>query len=190
MPESLPPDYFDDVYARHDDPWDFETSEYEMYKYAETLRTLPRPHYARVLEIGCSIGVLSCQLAERCGALLAVDVADAALQRARARCGTRPNVWFEKMNVPDQFPDGLFDLIVVSEVAYYWSRDDLKRAMELIAEHQSAGAELLLVHWTPVVPDYPQTGDAVHDAWLKRPEWKHRTGERREKYRIDLLQRL
>ena len=121
--ESLPPSYFDRVYADDPDPWSFETSTYENEKYAVTLAELPRARYHSAFEIGCSIGVLTEQLAARCDALLSVDVAERALEQARTRCADLPHVRCDVLRVPEAFPDALFDLIVVSEVGYYWSLD-------------------------------------------------------------------
>jgi hypothetical protein len=59
------------------------------------------------------------------------------------------------MTVPDEFPDQTFDLIVVSEVAYYWSTEDLARAKDLIAAHQTTGGHLLLVHWLRTTTSRP-----------------------------------
>ncbi len=47
---------------------------------------MPREHYALILEIGCSIGVITEKLAGRCDTLVGFDLAAAALDRARARC--------------------------------------------------------------------------------------------------------
>ena len=71
-PGSLPAGYFEALYAAAPDPWDFEGSDYERGKYAATLAALPQPRYARALEVGCSIGVLTALLAPRCDRLLAV----------------------------------------------------------------------------------------------------------------------
>lgn len=187
---TLPPSYFDSVYANSPDPWNFETSDYEAAKYRHTLESLPRPRYGAALEIGCSIGVLTRQLAERCDHLLSVDVSDRALAAARERCNDLPQAEFQRLEIPAQMPDGQFDLVVISEVAYYWQRGDLDRAATLLAARQPAGAHLILVHFTPLVPDYPLTGDQVHEAWLARPEWKHLHGDRRERYRLDVLERV
>src|ERR1700744_4973631 len=59
-------EYFDLLYAQRSDPWDFATSPYEAAKYAATLAALPKPRYKNALELGCSIGVLTQQLAPRC----------------------------------------------------------------------------------------------------------------------------
>ena len=189
MSDSLDARYFDDVYNAHDDPWEFETSDYEKGKYAHTLRSLPRDHYLRAFEIGCSIGVLTEQLAQRCEALLSVDVAEKALEKARLRCRDLPQVRFQKMSVPAEFPDGPFDLVLVSEVAYYFDRPDLERLADKIAQVQDAESDLLLVHFTPVVEDYPSAGDDVHDYFLARPEWRRLEGARADRYRIDVLRR-
>ena len=187
--DSLPPSYFERIYHRAADPWEFETSEYEAQKYRQTLAALPRQDYKTALEVGCSIGVLTAQLSTRSGSLLGVDVSENALDMARERCASLPNVRFARMQVPDQEPDGRFDLIVVSEVAYYWQREDLDRAIAMLASHQAPGSHLVLVHHTKPVPDYPLTGDQVHDVWLDRPEWRVIDQQRHEGYRLDLLER-
>ncbi len=190
QPNTLTPDYFDKVYAANADPWGFETSDYERGKYADTLRSLPRPHYTTAFEVGCSLGVLTAQLASRCGTLLAVDGSEAPLIRARQLCTDLPNVQIQRMQVPDQFPDGLFDLILVSEVGYYWSPDDFAKAQTAILQHLEPGGQLMLVHWTPPVHDYPLTGDEVHEAFLRLPGLMHLSGHRKETYRLDILERV
>ena len=163
QPNTLKPNYFDEVYAANADPWGFETSDYERGKYADTLRSLPRPAYRNAFEIGCSLGVLTAQLAPRCGRLIAVDGSEAPLVRARELCRDLQNVEIAQMQVPDQFPDDVFDLILVSEVGYYWSPADFAEAQTTISDHLEIGGHLMLVHWTPPVRDYPLTGDEVHD---------------------------
>ncbi|MBD2721441.1 class I SAM-dependent DNA methyltransferase [Hymenobacter armeniacus] len=193
QPNTLPPAYFDHVYEANRDPWNFETSPYEREKYAATLAALPRPHYAEAFELGCSLGVLTAQLAGRCGHLLAVDVSEAALAQARARCAALPQVELRRMNVPAEFPTQQFDLILVSEVGYYWSAADLTRSADLLIGALQPGAHLLLVHWTPPVHDYPLTGDDVHEFFLAKTTeagpLRHLGGQRHETYRLDLLEK-
>ena len=189
QPDSLPPEYFDALYAVKPDYWEFETRQYEHDKYADTLRSLPRPRYRNVFEIGCSIGVLSAALAPRCDALLSVDGSAAPLEAARARCAPLPQVSFARMLVPAEFPSGPFDLILVSEVGYYWSSDDLVRAQALILEALEPGGHLMLVHWLPAEPDYPLTGDEVHESFLALPGLRPLHGHREEQYRLDVMER-
>lgn len=191
---SLPADYFDAVYAANDDPWSFETSPYEAEKYRITLEALGDRLFGRALEIGCSIGVFTARLATHCAELVAVDVSEAALVRARRRCDALAQVRFERMAVPDAFPPGTFDLVTTCEVAYYWSRADLAKSTTLIESSLAAGGVWLLVHWTPEVADYPLGGDEVHDFVLARSRApgaliRHVAGSRHERYRLDLFEK-
>ncbi len=187
---SLARKYFDALYAARADPWEFESSPYEEAKYAATLGALPRPSYANTLEVGCSIGVFTRQLAARCEQLLAVDVSKAALAKARARCADLPQVIFEQRDASKEFPAGRFDLILVSEVAYYFSMPDLETFRTNVYAALLPRGQLLLVHYTGET-NYPLTADQVHGAFLAWEEgkWRSLTGGRSEGYRLDLLEK-
>ncbi len=193
QPNSLPPEYFDQVYQANRDPWGFESSPYEREKYAATLAALPRAHYPEAFEIGCSLGVLTAQLAQRCSHLLAVDVSEAALAQARQRCASLPHVAVQRMQVPVELPEKPFDLILMSEVGYYWSAADLALATDRLIDRLLPDGQLLLVHWTPPVHDYPLTGDDVHEHFLAKAgddgPLRHLAGQRHETYRLDLLEK-
>ncbi len=185
---SLSGAYFEAVYRKSEDPWQFETSPYESKKYAATVAALPETHYPRALEIGCSIGVLTAQLAPYCGQLIAVDTSAVALQRARQRLEANRGVVFRQLSIPQDFPEGHFDLVVLSEVGYYWGYADLALAVAKIRAALLGGGTLVLVHYTPYVPDYPLTGDEVHEAFaesLTRDFYRVRS-ERAERYRLDV----
>ena len=190
---SIRPDYFEMVYGANADPWGFETSDYEAAKYDATLAALPWTRYRTGFEIGCSIGVLTQGLAQRCNRLLAVDVVPEVLDRARTRCRDLPQVQFALMETPGELPEATFDLIVLSEVAYYWSVDALADARRALAERLLPGGHLILVHWTPWVHDYPQTGDQVHQAFMEDAgpsgPLHHLKNRREETYRLDLFER-
>ena len=47
-----------------------------------------------------------------------------------------------------------FDLIIISEVGYYWSLDELNAAQGAIDEQLEIDGHLVLVHWAPPVSDY------------------------------------
>lgn len=156
---TLPQDYFDALYAASADPWGFTDRWYERRKRALTLALLPQERYGSAYEPGCSIGVLTRGLAERCDRLLATDVAAAAVDATRARCADVPNVTVEQATLPDDWPDARVDLAVLSEVGYYFADDDARR----LAARAFAGAgTVIAVHWRHPVADYPLGGDAVH----------------------------
>ncbi len=187
--ESLGRSYFDRLYETSPDPWAFATSDYEAQKYAATLNALDRPHYGAALEIGCSVGVFTSALAHRCDRLLAVDISPLALERARERNAGHAHVVFERMRVPQEFPPGSFDLIVLAEVAYYWSDGDFAAAADRIAAALPRAATLELVHYVPRVDEYVRDGDDVHEAYLRDGRFALRHETRRERYRIAVFRR-
>lgn len=188
---SLPTTYFDEVYGANDDPWAFATSPYERAKYETTITALSKERYTNAFEIGCSIGVLSEMLAGRCDRLLSVDASELPLKTARQRLAPYNHVTVSQMSIPDQFPPDRFDLILLSEVGYYLTAEDLQRARHKMLDQIEPGGQLLLIHWTPVVPDYPLTGDEVHEQFMAisgdGQPLTHLLNQRTEKYRLDLF---
>ncbi|MDY6784847.1 MAG: SAM-dependent methyltransferase [Cyanobacteriota bacterium] len=187
---SIPPSYFENLYAADSDPWRFATSRYEADKYAATIAALPKNSYRSGFEIGGSIGILTEKLAERCDSLLSIDVSETAQQQAIERCDRFPHLRFQLMQFPEQQPDETFDLIVVSEVGYYWSWGDLKRAQKSILNLLEPGGHLMLVHWTEET-NYPLTGDEVHDFFseLVSTQMQPLVEHKAEQYRLDLFER-
>jgi len=181
-------EYFEALYHEREDPWDLATSGYERDKYAVTIAALDGRRYERGLEVGCSIGTLSERLAGSCGRLLAVDCAPTAVARARERLAHLPGVAVERRCLPEEMPDGVFDLIVCSEVLYYWSPGLVREALALLRGALAPGGSLLAVHWRGPVRHYPAGGDAVHAILLE--EWADAARARhlvRPRYRLDRL---
>jgi cyclopropane fatty-acyl-phospholipid synthase-like methyltransferase len=188
--ETLRPDYFDSLYAADPDPWKFAASPYERDKYALTLEAMPKPRYRSALEVGCSIGVLTNSLASRCDALVAIDAAQTPLIEARRRCADLPGVRFEHMFVPEEWPDGIFELILLSEVVYYLSRDDVGRLAAKVASSMSKGGSVILVHWTGPT-NYPLSGDEAAALFVERlgPNYVVEREDRYAEFRLDVLSR-
>ena len=194
MPEedrSVPPGSFEAKYNAHDDPWDYASSAYEQEKYRVALDALGGERNRSAFEIGCSIGVFTRMLAPLCDRLLAVDSAPTAVERARNRCAPLEHVQLELMHVPLQFPEETFDLVVLSEVGYYWSRKDLQITRRKILQHLTPSGRILLVHWTPPIDDAPLSGDEVHETVQAAANELVNVLHRREPtYRLDLLRKL
>jgi cyclopropane fatty-acyl-phospholipid synthase-like methyltransferase len=191
---STPAREFDKLYAADHDPWNYTSSEYEIQKYAFTLNSLSRDHYSSSLEVGCSIGVMTKQLAVRCDKLLSVDYSETALHQARQRCAEETHVEFAKMRVPADWPAGSFDLIVISEVIYYLSRADLDALVVRLRHSLAPGGEIILVHYW--------SGKGVRLRWSTTNRWQDRLitrardfakvtqHESKEHYRFDRLHRI
>jgi cyclopropane fatty-acyl-phospholipid synthase-like methyltransferase len=188
--ETLKPEYFDALYTADRDPWNFAASPYEQDKYALTIKAMPSPRYQSALEIGCSIGVLTSLLASRCDAVLAIDAVRTPLAEARRRCADLPGVRFEQMFVPEQWPNGVFDLILLSEVVYYLSREDVDRLAARATRSLAPGGDVILVHWTGST-DYPLSGDEAVSFFIERmgSTCSVERSDRYSRFRLDVLSR-
>jgi trans-aconitate methyltransferase len=151
--------YFDRLYKENEDPWSFRDRWYEARKRRLTLAALPDEHYQSVFEPGCSIGMLTSDLAARSDHVLAMDISPSALRQAAAQ--VPDNVELRQGAVPADWPPRRFGLIVVSEVGYYLDDDDCNRLADMAV---SSARDLIAVHWRHPVPDYPLSGDQVHSA--------------------------
>ena len=190
MPEPTyaDPGYFECLYARDPDPWRFATSEYERAKYAATLDALPPGRHTRAFEIGCSIGVLTRQLAARCDELLAVDVSALALRQAEERCEDQPWVQFAQMDLRHEWPEGSLDLIVFSEVLYYLGIDGIHAAARHTLEALAPGGSVVLVNWHGPT-DGACSGEEAATLFIAgcRPRLAPMVQHQAEKYRLDVL---
>jgi hypothetical protein len=146
----------------------------------------------RLPPVGYANGILTEKLARRCQSLLSIDVSEIAQMQAIDRCQQLTNIKFELMSVPESFPTECFDLIVLSEVGYYWSWEDLHKAQGLIVDRLESQGHLLLVHWTADRGILSLTGDEVHDDFLKLVPDKLRRikGLTEDKYRLDLFEKI
>ncbi len=182
---SLDPAYFDALYAADPDPWRFATSDYERDKYAATLAALPPGRFPQALEVGCSIGILTRQLARCCDALLSIDVAAAALAQAATNCPDT-HVIFEQRRMPDDWPPGRFDLMVFSEVLYYLDRPDLASVAARTVASLAPGGVVLMVHFLGLT-NYPLSGDDAAESFIAATGFTPALQRREPGYRLDLL---
>jgi len=154
--------YFDQLFAGNDDPWAFRQRWYERRKRALTLALLTRPRYASVFEPGCANGELSFELAPRCDRLLCCDTASAAVALARSRLLGFAHAQVQQSRLPEQWPTGEFELIVLSELCYYLDADDLRHLIDRALNGLTANGQVLACHWRPAIEGCPQTAEQVH----------------------------
>jgi SAM-dependent methyltransferase len=153
---------FERAYSEDGDPWSFATSPYEQQKYETTVAHLNPRQYRRCFEPACSIGVLTERLADWAVRVVACDSSPSAIARARQRLGGTSNVELLVANLPEQWPSGTFDLIVFSELGYYWDEAGLDTVLDRLATSLSPGADLLAVHWLGRSADHLLHGSDVH----------------------------
>jgi len=189
--------YWEAVFAR-EDPWDYESA-YEQRKYRHTLEMIPGDPFPEVLELGCAEGVFTQMLAEKAENVLAVDISERALERAKKRCASAANVRFQQHDIANGLPDGAFDLIVCSEVLYYL-RD--AAAVAAIArqmkERLPVGGHLLMTHCNMVSDDKEHTGfdfneigaKFIGETFSSEPGLEFFRELRTELYRVQLFRRV
>jgi predicted TPR repeat methyltransferase len=183
---SVDPATFERMYREEEDPWGFATSDYERAKYDRTIAALGARRFRRGLELGCSIGVLTERLAARCDELVGLDTSPTAVARARERV---PGAELRVATLPDELPAGPFDLVVASEVLYYFAPEPLAGLLDAVEAALEPGGRLLAVHWLPRTRTYPLLGDQVHEILRARPALRLLHEERHERYRLDLFER-
>ncbi|WP_329455096.1 SAM-dependent methyltransferase [Streptomyces sp. NBC_01497] len=186
---STPAGYFDAMYASDRDPWDLAGRWYERRKYALTMASLPRARYRSAFEPGCSVGVLTALLAERCDRLLAADRVESAVATTADRMGGVPHVTVARMTVPGEWPDGTFDLIVLSELLYYF--DDATREALLARAVRSLEPDgtLVTVHWDHPVPEHHRTGSQLARPVAATPGLAPLTDVRDADFRLQVFTR-
>jgi LmbE family N-acetylglucosaminyl deacetylase/SAM-dependent methyltransferase len=185
--DAISREYFEQLYERRDDPWRLTTRWYERRKRAITMASLPRARFARGLEIGSSVGLLTAELAKSCDELVAVDISAHAVELARARTRDLPNVRVLNLDATSDLPAGKFDLVILSEVGYFWSSVVLTQAILNIKEQLTEDAVVLACHWRHEVADYLLAGDEVQRVIREASGLPLVATHLEEDFRIDVL---
>lgn len=169
--------YFEQLYQQDADPWRVRQRWYEARKRALLLACLPQQRYRNAYEPGCGNGELTVELARRCERLLAADFSAEALQLAHLRlAGAQQdgNVTLERHRLPQDWPrttKGVekFDLVVISEIAYYLSADELALVVEHCVAGLAPGGNIVLCHWRAPFTQRILSTVRVHDAFQHAP---------------------
>jgi SAM-dependent methyltransferase len=179
------PEFFDAKYERSADPWNFASSAYELQRYSAIVGSLRPRTFERAFEPGCSIGVLTERLAEFCKHVDALDVSARAIARASERCRPLPNVHIKVGSLVNAMPGGQFDLIVLSEIGYYFESPALAAIGKDLVSRLIPRGVLLGAHWLGYSPDHLLSGDQVHGIMDALPGLKTSFAERYPGYRIN-----
>lgn len=164
-------EHFDALHRNDPDPWHVTDRWYEQRKRDLLMACLPRRHYRRILELGCSTGVGTEALAARSDEVIAVDFSPAAVDRAQQRLADIPHVQLLTSDITAGLPTGAFDLVVVSEVGYYLTPAELDHLFARIRQILAADGQLLICHWQHQADDFRQPGADVHRRALSHPWW-------------------
>lgn len=144
MPAEQDLAYVETMYASGDDPWRIDTGFYEQRRIELIRAGLPRPRFTRAFEPACASGRLTERLVDRCQELIAADISPRAVELTRSRV---PAADVRQLGIPADWPDGRFDLIVLSEFGYYLPPADWKRVVERTRQSLADDWVVLACHW-------------------------------------------
>jgi predicted TPR repeat methyltransferase len=150
--KSVPGSHFDTLYSNHSDPWNYHSSPFEARKRAATIEALGHRTFERALELGCSIGILTAELARHAEALVGVDGSALACEKARMHLAASPHVQIVQARFPEERAAlevlGQFDLIVLSEVLYFFSSADMAALADYVGLALREGGMCLVVNFS------------------------------------------
>lgn len=178
-------DAFEAIYRASEDPWQFATSAYEQSRYDAILGSLQRSRYDTAFEPGCSVGVLTARLAAVCRRVIATDIAPTAVALAADRCRHLDAVSVRLAGGPTDLPGAPVDLVVFSEMGYYFDALTLERYAGELAAQLIPGGEFIAAHWLGTSPDHVLHGDVVHETLLATLPLSWVQGTRHDGFRID-----
>jgi SAM-dependent methyltransferase len=187
--EATSPEYFEAMWATGDDPWDHGGRFYEHRKYALTAAILDAERYESIFEPGCATGILTEMLAPRATRYLATDRHPRAVEVTRARLAQLEHVRVEQGELPRDWPAEHFDAIVLSEVLYYLDEEAVAAVLDRAASSLPPGAELVAVHYRPLVADHALRGDAVHALIEAHGAWRREASHLEDQFVLEQFRR-
>ena len=127
-------------------------------------------------------------LAGTCDELLAVDTSQKAVEIASERLAEHSHVRVERRTLPEEMPEGPFDLIVASEVLYYWPKEVVLEALRRFEEILAPAGILVAVHWRKETKTYPLQGDEVHEVLVGHTRLNNVKTIQEPEYRLDVFE--
>ncbi len=185
----VPITHFDDGYRDDPDPWGFAHRFYEQRRYDITVAALPRARYRRAFEPACAVGELTRRLASRCEEVVASDCSATVVDHARGVHRSIDNIIWSVGSVPEDWPAGRFDLVVLSEIGYYFSLDELSGLRDRAIAAVEPGGTFMAVHWLGRSRDHLLHGDDVHDVLGATQALAHGGSYRDGGFRLDWWER-
>jgi hypothetical protein len=107
---------------------------------------------------------------------------------ARKRLSGLKHVVVERRTLPEEMPDGPFDLIVASEILYYYTREEMVATLRAFERELAREGVLLAVHWRRETRTYPLQGDEVHELLLRHTRLHNAKTIVEPDYRLDLFE--
>jgi SAM-dependent methyltransferase len=159
-------DGYQDDYAHHRP---LEQSRYKLI--LDAMRT-HRRHWGNAIEIGCSKGLFTVDLATLCDSVLACDISPRACALTVERCAQLPNVRVKRLNVQSDSIVGEYDVVCIMDtLVYVHGRRTLQGVLGKLVRAIRRGG--ILVFSDNCWPEYIQKASWQH--WIPEGAEQHLT---------------
>ncbi|MET1115693.1 MAG: class I SAM-dependent methyltransferase [Comamonas sp.] len=169
------------------DPWGYQKSWYEKRRRQLIAAMLPHEKLGRVLEIGCSTGLITQLLASRASAVLAVDVSVKAVELARQRLQGLRQVQVLHADITQDWPEQDFDHILLCDVAYYLQEAQIRQLAAQVRSQNAPECVLLLAHWRHDFKQIVTPAQTAHGLLQQGTDWHGLAHYEDEDLLIDVL---
>lgn len=148
-----------------EDPWDYAKVSYHRDRICNEVAILDAvrgaARFGKVLEVGCAEGIFTEMLAPRCESLLAVDISQVALARARRRLSADEHVRFAEWDLRvDPMPDSYDLIVMIHALEYIRNPVYIHRARTKLVNGLRPGGYLFV--------GTMKTDDTTENAWWNR----------------------
>jgi SAM-dependent methyltransferase len=191
------PAAFDAAYA-NGDPWASANPRYlyQRRKYDVLASLLPARHFARALDLGSGLGLMSRRLAHHAEEVVGIDISATAVAHAQATHRDLPQLSFQQgdmLDLPASL-DGGFDLLVLADSLYYLppplTDARLKQiALQLARLLRPGGICLLANHFFSGADAESRLSRRIHQAFAWSPGLQAVAEHRRPFYLVTILER-
>lgn len=182
---------------RNPDPYKVSASGYELEKMERVMATLGfEKRFGSILEIGCGEGNMTARLASISGRTLATDISDMAVRRTRETTSSFPNVETQRLDLLSDEPPGQFDLVVASEVLYYFEKGQLPAVLERITSCVKNGGSVALIHARALADDdmgvelKKFAARTIHEMFISDPRYSVIHDDIQPAYRVTVLMKV
>ncbi|KAA0970720.1 methyltransferase domain-containing protein [Aureimonas fodinaquatilis] len=155
-------DGFEKLFRASGDPWNYRSSRFEAIKRRHLIQACGSRKAGRALEVACANGETSRALLPHCLTLTAVDGAPTALAEARRLTNPNLRIQYRYAVLPQDTPRGPFDLIVVSEIAYYLSTRALNQLIKALEHALAPGGRIVILHHLVPFDDAARLPELAH----------------------------
>jgi SAM-dependent methyltransferase len=117
------------------------------------------------------------------------STAHRALHEAREALDGYDHVRISHAVLPADLPDATFDLIIATEILYYFTARDLATLLDRLLTRLEPGGDLVAAHWRASDKSYGYDGFNVHDVLNQRPEIARTVRHDDENFVLEIFQR-